>query len=530
MADICLLVEGAYPYVLGGVSAWLHALISNLPDVTFTLLSIGTRPEQQREALYCLPDNVVEFREVFINDARRLKKRRIARRVSPTWDTFHTLHEAIALGKVYDVAALRSLLREPGFAGLTASELFHGRASWKLLVKLYELYAPQVAFADFFWTFRFTYLPIFTVFETMLPQAQVYHAVSTGYSGLLGALAKIRTGRPFIITEHGLYTREREIEIAQATWMDQPTSPHDISKQRMGYFQDWWLNIYRFMEKIAYDSADSIISITAVNQRYQLAHGADPEKTRIIPNGIDVERLWNLREQVALAADTAHRVQVANGMASPIMDIRQAPLQPLSQKGASRRFLVGFVGRVVSIKDVKTFIRAIKIAQQTIPDLTSYIIGPTEEEPAYFQECCRLIELLNLEMIVHFTGSVDVRTYYSKLDALVLTSLSEGQPLVILEGNCAGLSVIATDVGACRELLLGISPEDQALGASGIITPVASPQQTADAIIQLWRDEDLRLKMGRAGQKRVRRFYRQEQLYHAYDELYRHYMTQASFV
>src|SRR5437660_921400 len=218
MADICLLVEGAYPYVLGGVSAWLHALISNLPDLTFTLLSIGTRPEQQREALYRLPDNVVEFREVFINDARRLKKRRGSKHASPAWDTFHALHEAVALGKVYDLAALQPLLSEPGFAGLTASALFHAHASWELLVKLYELYAPQVAFADFFWTFRFTYLPIFAIFETTLPQAQVYHAVSTGYSGLLGALAKIRTGRPFIITEHGLYTREREIEIAQATW------------------------------------------------------------------------------------------------------------------------------------------------------------------------------------------------------------------------------------------------------------------------------------------------------------------------
>ncbi|HZO71721.1 MAG TPA: GT4 family glycosyltransferase PelF [Ktedonobacteraceae bacterium] len=530
MADICLLVEGAYPYVLGGVSAWLHALISNLPDLTFSLLSIGTRPEHRQAALYRLPDNVVEFREVFINDARRLKKHRIAKRVSPTWDTFHTLHEAVALGKTYDSATLQPLLCESGFAGLTASDLFHGRASWKLLVRLYELYAPQMAFADFFWTFRFTYLPVFTIFETLLPQAQVYHAVSTGYSGLLGALAKIRTGRPFIITEHGLYTREREIEIAQATWMDQPASLHDISKQRMGYFQEWWLNIYRFMEKIAYDSADSIISITAINQRYQLAHGADPEKARVIPNGIDIGRLENLREQGALVADAAYSASTANGTAIPVVDIQQAALQPIPQNGASRPFLVGFVGRVVSIKDVKTFIRAIKIAQQMIPDLTSYIIGPTEEEPAYFQECRRLIELLNLEMIIHFTGSVDVRTYYSKLDVLVLTSLSEGQPLVILEGNCAGLPVIATDVGACRELLMGISPEDQALGESGIITFVASPQQTANAIIQLWRDEDLRLKMGRAGQKRVRRFYRQEQLYHAYDELYRHYMTQAFFV
>src|SRR5207245_2411895 len=156
----------------------------------------------------------------------------------------------------------------------------------------------------------------------------------------------------------------------------------------------------------------------------------------------------------------------------------------------------------------------------------AYLVGPIEEDPPYFQECQRLISLLGLESIVHFTGAADVKTYYSQLDVLVLTSLSEGQPLVILEANCAGVPVVATDVGACRELLMGISAEDQALGASGLLTPVASPQQTAQAIIQLWRDQDLRLSMGRAGQKRVKRYYRQEQLYSSYATLYQRYLLQ----
>jgi glycosyltransferase involved in cell wall biosynthesis len=75
-------------------------------------------------------------------------------------------------------------------------------------------------------------------------------------------------------------------------------------------------------------------------------------------------------------------------------------------------------------------------------------------------------------------------------------------------------------------LLTGISPEDQALGDSGIITPVASPHETARAIIRLWNDKGLRLRMGRAGQKRTERFYRQEQLYSTYNNLYQHYMAQ----
>ena len=493
MADICLLVEGAYPYVSGGVSSWLHALVTNLPNLTFAIVHIGVRPDPQRKALYRLPENVIEYREVFINDATRVSKHKVTKPKPSAWHEFHALHEAVAVGKPYDANYFLPMLRQPGFAGLTASDLFHARESWELLVKLYELHAAGQSFVDFFWTFRFTYLPIFTILEATLPEARVYHAVSTGFCGLLGSLAKIRTGRPFLLTEHGIYTREREIEIIQSTWMDQPTSYYHIDKQRMGFFQKWWFNIYRFMEKISYDSADAVISITAVNQKYQLKRGADPNKLKLIPNGINVQQLAHLRQQ---------------------------------KKHVSNNFLVGFVGRIVPIKDVKTFIRALKIASETMPNFEAYLVGPTEEDPEYFQECQRLVEMLDLESVVHFTGPADVRIYYSQLDVLVLTSLSEGQPLVVVEGSCAGIPVVATDVGACRELLKGISPEDQALGDSGIITPVASPHETARAIIQLWHDKGLRLRMGRAGQKRTERFYRQEQLYSTYNNLYQHYMAQ----
>ena len=449
-ADVCLIVEGAYPYVTGGVSSWIQSLITNLPDVTFAILYIGARPDPQRKALYKLPKNVIELREVFINDIEGVSKRKRTRQASSQWREFSQLHEVIAGGKLYDTQHLLSVLRRPGFAGLGSSNLLHDRESWDVLVQLYELHAPEQSFVDFYWTFRYTYLPIFTIFEATLPQARVYHAVSTGFSGLLGALAKIRTGRPFFITEHGIYTREREIEIVQSDWIEQPQLSYRAARNRMSFFQEWWFNIYRFMEKLSYDSADAIASITGVNQMYQVKHGADPQRLKLIPNGINVQQLAHLRQ---------HAEQNTN------------------------KFLIGFVGRIVPIKDVKTFIRALKIASQTIPHLEAYLVGPTEEDLAYSQECQRLVEMLNLTDIVHFTGSADVKAYYSKLDVMVLTSLSEGQPLVILEASCAGIPVVATDVGACRELLVGISQEDQALGESGLVTPVVSPDATARAMI-----------------------------------------------
>lgn len=489
MSDVCLLVEGAYPYVTDGVSNWLHALVSNLPAVTFSIVHIGARPDASRRFLYTLPSNVQEFHEVFLNT--QVKGRPQGRRSPASWRDFQALHEAIAGGGPCDRDLLQRIVARPGLAGLNAADLLYARESWEILVRLYTCSAPQEAFVDFFWTFRSIYLPIFRLLEAELPQADVYHAVSTGFCGFLGALARLRSGRPLIVTEHGISTREREIEIAQSPWLTQLASAPCPPGQRLSFFQQWWLNIYRFLETVTYEVADLLISITGVNRAYQLKRGADAGKLKIIPNGIDSERLAHLPER----AETSG-------------------------------FLVGFIGRIVPIKDIKTFLHAVRLARETIPGLEAYLVGPTAEDAPYFQECCQLVELLELGSVVHFTGPADVRLYYQKLDVVVLTSLSEGQPLVILEANSAGLPVIATDVGACTELLQGVSPADRALGASGLITPVASPAETARALIQLWRDEDLRQRMGAVGQQRVRCFYTQEKLYSEYSEIYRHYRSQ----
>jgi glycosyltransferase involved in cell wall biosynthesis len=102
----------------------------------------------------------------------------------------------------------------------------------------------------------------------------------------------------------------------------------------------------------------------------------------------------------------------------------------------------------------------------------------------------------------------------------VLTSISEAQPLVILEGHCAGVPVVATNVGACEELLYGRTAEDRGLGASGIVTAVASPQETADAISRVATDPKLRATMVQSGIDRVERFYREEDLNRTYLEIY----------
>jgi len=130
------------------------------------------------------------------------------------------------------------------------------------------------------------------------------------------------------------------------------------------------------------------------------------------------------------------------------------------------------------------------------------------------------VETLGLEKTILFIGRRDVREIYPDLDAMVLTSLSEGQPLVILEGSAAGLPIVASDVGACRELLTGRDDADARLGPSGIVTRIANPNDTAAALVRLAESARLRDQMGRAGVDRIRAYYQLRDVIERYADVY----------
>ena len=99
---------------------------------------------------------------------------------------------------------------------------------------------PHESFLHFFWAWRALFGGLVATLSFPLPPARVYHTVSTGYAGLLAARATVETGRPAIITEHGIYTNERRIEILQADWIvdtvDKGFAIHDPRRD----LRDFW--------------------------------------------------------------------------------------------------------------------------------------------------------------------------------------------------------------------------------------------------------------------------------------------------
>ena len=63
---ICLILEGAYPYVAGGVSSWLQQMITRMKDFRFKILTIMASDDKELEIKHTFPDNIIEFRTNFL--------------------------------------------------------------------------------------------------------------------------------------------------------------------------------------------------------------------------------------------------------------------------------------------------------------------------------------------------------------------------------------------------------------------------------------------------------------------------------
>lgn len=65
---ICIVAEGCFPYVVGGVSGWINNLINAFPNQEFILLAVISDRKQSGKFAYKLPENVTEVHEVYLND------------------------------------------------------------------------------------------------------------------------------------------------------------------------------------------------------------------------------------------------------------------------------------------------------------------------------------------------------------------------------------------------------------------------------------------------------------------------------
>jgi polysaccharide biosynthesis protein PelF len=483
-ADICLILEGTYPYTMGGVAGWTHELIQMHSNLTFSIVALisATTPT---ELAYKLPSNVVSLKTLRLQS---LPKDKAALSRSKASALLASIEQPLlrlqSRANLNDLAAIIAAI-EPWRHRIGQSLLLDSRPAWKLLLRMYQATMPKCSFLDYFWSWRGLFGGLFSILLTDLPPARAYHGLCTGYAGLLLARAHLETGRPCIVTEHGIYSNERRIEIASADWLD---DPHVFNlgislNANERELKDFWIDTFTNYSRLCYEACRQVITLYEGNQEFQRMDGADPAKMRVIPNGIDTARYDH---------------------------ITRPPHPPT----------VALIGRVVPIKDIKTYIKAVGMLKAALPELRAYMLGPSDEDPLYAAECMEMVEHLGLGDTLFFPGKVNTIDYLGGIDVLVLTSISEAQPLVILEAGAAGIPTVATDVGACREMILGGNREQPPLGPGGAVVPLSSPKAVANALLMLLSEPDYYRKCSQAIAARVRRYYCKEDQYTAYAGLY----------
>ena len=110
------------------------------------------------------------------------------------------------------------------------------------------------------------------------PMHRCFMQYLPGYAGLAGAYARHLTGRPYVVTEHGIYTNERRIELSVADWIfDIPARAVLLSGDRPAELREFWLKGFIGFSRVAYAAADVITTQYRANQDYQRADGA-PER------------------------------------------------------------------------------------------------------------------------------------------------------------------------------------------------------------------------------------------------------------
>jgi glycosyltransferase involved in cell wall biosynthesis len=288
----------------------------------------------------------------------------------------------------------------------------------------------------------------------------ICHAVAAGLPLLVALAAKWRADIPYLLTEHGIYLRERYLELGGAV-------PAPVKAVL--------LRFYRALCRLGYAEAALVSSVSRFNQRWELRNGAHPARLLVVPNGVAPDAY--------AALDTE-------------------PTEPT----------IVWVGRVDPLKDLHTLIRAFDRVRRQIPRARLRLTGPVPPTgAAYAQGCRRLVEELDLTGSVEFTGPVaSSRQAYATGSVVALSSISEGMPYTVIEAMMCGRATVSTDVGGVSETV----------GAAGLVVPPGDPEAFADACVTVLRDTDRRRAMAAAARQRALALFTLDQMLAAYEDLY----------
>ncbi|MEQ8525470.1 GT4 family glycosyltransferase PelF [Gracilimonas sp.] len=480
--------EGSYPYSGGGVSTWSHILCTELKEkVDFELLAITGNPYV--ESRYRLPENIRKITHIplwgvdepsdYYDDENPFshqieKKARVSKDVinqyfkpifedfiqcllNPYTDVSRVSDILYGLWKYFQYYDYKQTLRQP----LLWTEFKQS------LINYFEesnlSYNEQPRVFDITFGMRWLYHFMMPLAAPVTDKVDVTHATLAGFPALVSIAGKYEYGIPSMVTDHGVYMRERLINVGQA---DMPF----FSKKLL-------VDMSTLVSRAVYFTADQISPVTTANKEWEMRFEA--EESNIIP--------------------------IYNGVNTDLFKPTPKPKQTQDVP------TVIAVAQVFPLKDIETMIRAADLVRKEIPAVQFKVYGSLEVDKDYVEKCRDLIKELKLEDTFHFGGFHDQPSMiFNEGDISILTSISEGFPYTVIESMSCARPVVATDVGGIRDALEGC----------GILCKPRDPQDIAKGVVKLLNDDDLRLELGSKARERVLLTFTTEKSVDAYYDSY----------
>jgi polysaccharide biosynthesis protein PelF len=505
--DLAIVAESTYPYLRGGVSAVIHDIVCANPDRTVGIIHIAWDSQCAMEPVYDVPPNVRWVYPVFLSMSDHVEdfKRSSAsalRLSSAEWDqlseqVFETL-KALSAGHVEPFWRLYDQVLNPRTRRFPLWPLLATQEFMSMAVdRLGDL---GLSFADLFWLLREFFSLTCAIAGDEYPKARIYHSHTTGYAGLLAAVAARQNNGRVLLTEHNLYTRDTINSLLERNMNTVVTASDWWADDEVDVTQRCWMAWYIEIGRIIYRAADHITYLypAAIGEAEGL--GSESSKSEIVPNGALLEKFEAARNEFV-----RRRAEIGQSAAKP-------------------KWRLAYCARLVPIKGLLDLISSVaELVRTGERNFQLDVMGHADEIPDYAAACYERARELGLEDYIFFRGNVNMAKVIGEFDMLILPSYNEGQPMVVLEAMAVGLPVIGTPVGGMEQLVLSSLEEDPAAipDPCGLLVKPGDVTGLADAIRSLMQDENLYHSFSGNSRNRVAQYFELAKAMEAYRVIYR---------
>ncbi|KAI4449349.1 hypothetical protein C823_003878 [Eubacterium plexicaudatum ASF492] len=144
---VCIVAEGCYPYVVGGVSGWIHSLIHSFPNMEFILLTIVANRSMRGKFVYELPDNLTQVHEVYLEDVDWVRKRKEGISSLHLSEKEYRALRCLILNQHINWHILFGIFRK---RNVSLNDLLMGEDFYRAVRDCYDLQYSQIVFSDFY--------------------------------------------------------------------------------------------------------------------------------------------------------------------------------------------------------------------------------------------------------------------------------------------------------------------------------------------------------------------------------------------